>query len=311
MYSTALDHELFYFVQPGDSLWRIAQNQFGLRPAKEVNGEVQRLLSLNPHIKDPNRIFAGDLLLLGSPARQRTGTSMFPQDLVEAQKVWRNTSAETKETIRKNFDIIDWLSDRNDEADFLDSIGQQTASVWRSVSPYATSVHRAELIKFSQVYEELLVVRNQTIALLSRYRLSVERMPIFLVSVRTNGFYGYAQKLARMIELADKFRLGKILLAADILLEAGKVARVAIQTRDAKTSSRQAAKSTGKVLATVGGGVLAARWCKTLVMIHKVYGSIGCAILIGVNIWPGQKFGETVGETLFDSVDRFVLPRLP
>jgi len=311
MYSGKLDHDLFYSVQPGDSLWKIANNQFGLGIAKETKKEVDRIMSINSHIKDPNRIFPGDLLLLGSPGRTRTDRSVYPQDLVEMQGVWKKTSAETKESIRRNFDLLDWLSSRGDEVDFLRSSAEETVSIWKSVQPYRTVVQEAQLMKLSAVFEELVVVRNQTISLLARYRLSVSRIPIFLVSIESNGLYSYARKLVRMVELAEKFRVGRVLLAADILLEAATVARVGIETRDVGATTRQGVKSAGKILGGIGGGVVAKYGCRTLIQIHKIYGSIGCVVLVGVGIWGGKTLGEVGGDFTADFIQRRRLDSLP
>ncbi len=312
MYKAAFDHELFYSVSPGDSLWKVAQSQFGLKTTGDANSGVQRILSLNPHIKDPNKIFPGDLLLLGSPARMRTDRPLYPQDLAEAQKVWKTTSPNTREAIRRNFDILDWLSDRVDQADFLNSSSQETALFWNEVKPFSAAIQKANLLKLSQYYEELAIVRRETIVLLSQYRLSVTRMPIFLISVKANGLYGYAQKLLRMIELANRFNVGKILLAADIAIEAAKVAQVGIETRDPRATARQASKSAMKVGTGLAAGTLAGKYgCRTMIQIGKLYGVAGCAILVGVGIWWGQSQGEKLGERMYDGFEKTFLKPLP
>ncbi len=48
-----------------------------------------------------------------------------------------------------------------------------------------------------------------------------------------------------------------------------------------------------------------------MVQIGKVYGVLGCVILIGVGIWGGQAAGEKVGELGYDTFEKYVLQPLP
>jgi hypothetical protein len=56
----------FYYIQSGDSLWSIARNHFGLQSDSQISECVQSLLRLNPHIREPDRIFPGRILHLGN-----------------------------------------------------------------------------------------------------------------------------------------------------------------------------------------------------------------------------------------------------
>jgi len=114
------------------------------------------------------------------------------------------------------------------------------------------------------------------------------------------------------VELAEKFRIGRVLLAADILLEAATVARVGIETRDVGATTRQAVKSTGKVAGgALGTAVVTKYGCRTLIQINKLYGGIGCVVLVGIGIWGGKTGGEMLSDMAIRAFQKHQLLSLP
>ncbi|MBY0371017.1 LysM peptidoglycan-binding domain-containing protein [bacterium] len=70
----------FYFVERGDSLWKIAKHVYGVSDNGSIARKVQGLIHLNPHIRNPDKIHPGQVLNLGNAtgftAERITATEM-------------------------------------------------------------------------------------------------------------------------------------------------------------------------------------------------------------------------------------------
>lgn len=62
VFGSAMSANAEYYVQPGDTFYKIA---------KKHNMSLQDLISLNPHITNPNYIHPGDYLIIRSNNRQK------------------------------------------------------------------------------------------------------------------------------------------------------------------------------------------------------------------------------------------------
>ena len=103
--------QLFWSVAPGDSLWKIASQTPGISGEASIAAQVQKLIQLNPHITDPDRIFPNEILVLGSQKINSIASPLSQSAIKQISDTWKRASPEAREIVQKNFDIIGWLSD--------------------------------------------------------------------------------------------------------------------------------------------------------------------------------------------------------
>jgi len=291
------EHEIFYIVQPGDNLTTISRKIYG-------SPQVEKLKRLNPHLKNPDRIYPNDILALGFESRSAVAAPVAKADLEQMQAVLRTTSTDSLNLTRGAFDVLDYLSHSKDGADFIHNLGAQTSGLVHAVQPYSTVVQHSEMLSLSVVYREIFEARQEGIAFLQRYQISIKRTPIIILSVRQNGFYPYAEQLKKVLKVADKIRLGKILTIADIALEGTKVAMVAAEKGE-RAGTKQAIESTGKIFGGSAGTAAGIKICAVTLTLGP-WGVAGCALALGAGIWGGQAGGEFIGKLASD----FALPDL-
>jgi len=86
-----MDTYFEYRVKGGDSLSAIIFNMFGFTTCdRRYKGAITYIMSLNPQIKNPNRIYTGDILLLG----------VIPQTQVKPQVIARVAPKSPNPTIQ-------------------------------------------------------------------------------------------------------------------------------------------------------------------------------------------------------------------
>jgi len=288
------EHEIFYIVQPGDNLTTIGRKVYG-------STQVERLKRLNPHLKNPDLIHPGDILALGFPSRSAVAAPVSKGDLQEMQAVLRTAGTDSIQFTRGAFDVLDYLANAKDGADFLHNLGSQSASLVNAAQPYSTLLQHSEILEVSVVYREIYEARREGISFLQRYQLSMKRTPVLILSVRQNGFYPYAEQLKKVLRLADKIKLGKILAIADVALEGSKVALVASEKGE-RAAKKQAMESTGKIVVGTLGTAAAGQICAVTLTVGGPWGVAGCALALGVGIWGGQAGGEFLGRLVGDQV---------
>jgi len=223
---------------PGDSLSRIAAKSGGTLLPIDRNQRLAKLIQLNPQIKNPDVIYPGELIRLGSVDGHLDPTSNF--DLGEVRKVWKSLSRDTREIIQKNFDVLEWMARQKDRLDFLDNVSWQGKPLLEAVPEMNYGVIPAEYRRFRIALEELTAIRGNTISILQSLRISVVREPVFILIATSNGLYKYTQTLLKMVEWAEKVKLGEKLLFFEVGSEVVKVGATAAITKSGmETSNRR------------------------------------------------------------------------
>jgi len=303
----APNRHIFYFVRPRDSISSIANEVRGALTPQAIESVSKQLSELNPHLRYKDQLRPGETLLISSPYEK---ASVYEADLREFQTIWSRTSQSTKKTVLENFDILEFLSDRSDEMDFINSTGEQTRSVINTVPPFTISTRRTEWVQLSLLYERIYQVRNSTIEVFNRLKLSTIRTPVIIFTVRPNGLYGFASKLSRMIALAEKLNIGKGLFWLEIGLETAKTARAAVETRDWRETSKVGSIGLAKLAGGAAGTAAASEVCK-MTLFYGVGGILVCIFSVGIGIWGGQKLGEMSVDNIYPKLEERFFPRLP
>lgn len=276
--------EIFYSVQPGDSLSQIIARSGVLLPADRKKG-LARLLELNPHIKNANVIHPGDLIRIGSTeGNLDTPTS---GDMDKTRKVWQNLDKGTREIIQKNFDVLEWMSRQKDKLDFLENVNLQGKPLYEAVPELNYGVIPAEYRRFRLALDELTIIRGNTVSTLQRLRISVVRQPIFILTATSNGLYKYAQTLLKMVEWAKKVKLGRNLLFFEVEVEATKVGVTAAVTRNKQETLNQAYRGAVKVASGLATTIVTKKICSITVK-RGPRGWLACGVAVGAGIWGGQ-----------------------
>jgi len=278
------NHEVFYLVQPGDTLSGIAH---------KMGRNLASVIDLNPHLTDPDLIRPNDIVVLGM-ASGAAAPSL--DDLQEMQSVLRSASTDTLQLGRKAFDILNYLSHLKDGTDFINSVGEQTSSFIHAAQPYTVAFRHDEMWSVSTVYREIYEARRDGIALLQSYQLSLTRHPVLILSVSANGFYPYAEQLKRLLRLADKLKLGKTLAIVDYGIEGAKVAVVAVE-QGGHAAAKQALQGGSKIAGGALGLAAGKQVCAITIGLGP-WGIAGCAVALGIGIWGGQAGGEWLGGTV-------------
>jgi hypothetical protein len=111
----------FYYIQSGESLRTIARDHFGLQSDPQISDCVQSLQRLNPHIRQPDRIFPGRILHLGNSSGFLAEVPA-ESDLLEMETVLGQDPAETGR-ILENWEVFQTVSEMSrsplSENDFL------------------------------------------------------------------------------------------------------------------------------------------------------------------------------------------------
>ncbi len=107
------DVKLLYLVKPGDNLSKIIQSSFNGRSAAEIQSLLKATLRINPHIKNPELIYPGNVIQLPNPNYTSGGydDSLKELELRAAQEVIATLPQQDLETMAGTFDLLDWLSD--------------------------------------------------------------------------------------------------------------------------------------------------------------------------------------------------------
>ena len=291
-------------------MWKIASQTPGISGDAGVAAEVQNLLQLNPHITNPDRIYPNEILVLGSEKINAISSPLSQSAIKQISDTWKRASPEAREIVQKNFDIIDWLSERKDEADFLDNTGAQSLHLLKRVPEINLGVIPMERFEWSIIRQDLLTVRNGTILWMKRWNVSVRRSPFFLVTATPNGLYAYSQKLSKMIELAERFKVGQRLFLLEIGLELAKTTKTAVKTKSVMETAKQAGRGGTKVIVGGVGTVVAKQICKVIVK-QGPKGWIVCAAVMGVGVFGGAKAGEFLGDHMLGPARDLNLEPLP
>lgn len=300
--------QFFYVVRPGDTLTKICSEASGTLISGSVPERVTKVVALNPQLKDPNRLMPGDLLRLGTmnPSLEE----FFDNDFREMQAIWRRANAGTKDIVMKNFDVLGWMSDVKDGLDYMENVGWQGKHTLEAIPEMSYGVIPGEYRQFNAALSRLRVIRGNTIVNLSRVQISIKRVPVFIVTASTDGFYGYAQKLLRMVEWAEKVNLGKRLLFFEIGVETVKVGKVAIESGDGLQTAKQFGSGFVKVAGGAGAGMAAKRLCGITVK-RGPWGLLVCAAGLGVAMYGANQISDKFNELVLGKPIDASLPGLP
>jgi hypothetical protein len=77
----------FMFIQRGQTLSGIAAKYPGVRSQAQIQAKVRELVRINPHIKNPDRIYAGRLLNLGNASGLEV--TPFATDLLQMEELFQ------------------------------------------------------------------------------------------------------------------------------------------------------------------------------------------------------------------------------
>jgi hypothetical protein len=292
----------FYSVCAGDSLSRI-----------QALGGSQTIWEANPHLS-PNRCFSpGDLILLPQTTSFRTDP-YIAKNLPEAAVIWRSMPEGTKKILLENFDLIDKITDY---AEFGERLPTHSLK-WVQRLPQMTA-HVTEITETltTLLSEQLFVYRNDTIQILNRLQISTRTRSVFLIGYRPNGFYGLSTKLKKMISVAEKIRLGKVIFWVDVGLQTGKVAVVVASGAPVREVLLQTARGVGNIF----GGSITMGGASVLCVATIELGPLGwaaCGGAVALAAFYGSEGGERLfergfhrGESVYENHVKRMLPRLP
>ncbi len=96
------------FVQRGDTLSGIASRFPGVYSQSQIQNKVREILAINPHIKNPNRIYPGALLNLGS--NRGVGSVPYESDMLEMQRILGEDPVLT-DRLLDNWETVDTLTE--------------------------------------------------------------------------------------------------------------------------------------------------------------------------------------------------------
>jgi hypothetical protein len=83
----------FTIIQRGQTLSGIAASFPGVRSQQQIHAKVRELVRINPHITNPDRIYAGKVLNLGSTSGLQV--TPFAADLLEMERIFNQDPALT------------------------------------------------------------------------------------------------------------------------------------------------------------------------------------------------------------------------
>lgn len=301
---------LYYIVQPGDNLTKIASKPFDKVLGSSPEQRLKEIIKLNPQIKNPNSISPGQIVLLGSE-KGSLPVQLLESDQHDVARLWNQTDFETKRTIQKNFDVLDWLSELKDGGEFLNELGKQSRPILETVRSYVvTGEIPAEIWNLSIKLKRMIRVRRDTVSLLQRLQISVSREPVLIVQYSKNGLYPASQSLKRIIDFAEKIKLGKKLTYIEIGVEGVKVVGTAIKTGSVTETAKQVGRGATKVGFGIAGGKLGTQVCKVSIG-RGIAGTIVCGVSLGVGVFGGAKVGDLLSNTVFGTAAEGELPALP
>jgi hypothetical protein len=303
--------EVFYALGPGDTLTKVAALNAKRCLGREDRSTMKSILSMNPHITDPNRIRIGDILRLGPLDPTLPPGPSFATDLRGMGQAWRNADTKTRELLLNNYDIFDWLSRRRDELEFVNNFGEASANTLAEVRQMRlTGSMSGYAYNLMSSYRELLVTRRQMVTTLGRYRIPILGTPTLILDAQPNHWYGIANHLKRLIDLAEKIRFGRTLTILEALLEGEKVVETGIITRDVAKTGKQAARGTIKVLTGIGAASGARIICKTAFKHDVRLGTIVCLGAIATAVGGSGKVANAISDALLGPPVELELPRL-
>ncbi|MCB0419324.1 MAG: LysM peptidoglycan-binding domain-containing protein, partial [Bdellovibrionales bacterium] len=85
--------QIFWRVDRGDNLWKIIESSFQVQDASFIQKKVQSIVALNPQIKNPNLIYPGQIINLGTIAS--VPVEVPPSDIQELENILREPNRET------------------------------------------------------------------------------------------------------------------------------------------------------------------------------------------------------------------------
>ncbi|MCB0406354.1 MAG: LysM peptidoglycan-binding domain-containing protein [Bdellovibrionales bacterium] len=85
--------QIFWRVDRGDTLWNIIQSSFQVQDPSFIQMKVQSIVALNPQIKNPNQIYPGQIINLGTIAS--VPVAVPPTDIQELESLLHEPNRET------------------------------------------------------------------------------------------------------------------------------------------------------------------------------------------------------------------------
>lgn len=74
-----------YVVRPGDTLWKVLKNVYGVKK-EDMNRVMSRVVSANKGVKDMNRLWVGQVLVMPTELKQEQPKTAAPETPPEAEK---------------------------------------------------------------------------------------------------------------------------------------------------------------------------------------------------------------------------------
>jgi hypothetical protein len=314
----------FYKIKPGDTSSKLARELGGARDSFSQQRWIKDLMFLNGHIKDPNRINAGNVIALPILFNGRL-PEIYPTDLAALQRAVQ-VPEQTFEPFKYLGDVFAEIGEKvgrgtlkvlnNSSYDAIKDVigaGVQTLGnlkgAFAAQAPYLADIQRRATVEIERIVAEITRVRGNTIEFLNQTRTSVRTQEVFVVTVRSNGLYAFSQKAIHTLEFLERYKISNKLFVLDIFTETAKVAQTYVDTGSASAAAKQLSGSTVKILANLGMTAVTGSACVTLAPLGPP-GWIGCGGLVITGVFTSQAAGEALGKWGYDKISEKIIQEL-